>query len=176
MENSVLGQLAQCYRDDPEMREIADALTRSFSDLCAQLEDKLNNYETLYLDPNTCDPLWLDSIAFWCGWGEYWDSSWSVSAKRQLLTQTEFLWSNRGNKQAIALVFQIFGLDAKLEPASGFILSSTQFTGSLNADAFNYRIRIPSTYYEGSPERTLINRLVRLFLPCWLTLQYVVSS
>ncbi|NEP14533.1 MAG: hypothetical protein F6K14_30915 [Symploca sp. SIO2C1] len=168
--NKVLEKLPSCYRHDPEQSNIADALTRVSADAIASVEDKLKNYRAYYLDPATAKAEWLDEIARYHGWGNYWDSTWTEDIKRQLLINTEFIFANRGNKDAIAKLFDIFELDAVLQSTSGFILGVTLLSGTLSNSPYDYEISVPANYAPGTPERELILRLTKQFLPCWINL------
>jgi hypothetical protein len=167
--NFITQFLPNAYRQGNDQEEIAIALTQAVAEKIESLKTRLGNYYADYINPATCDPLFLDAIAESCGWGEVWDSSWSIAQKRQLLINTNFLWENRGNKSVLYFLFETFSLDAKLEPQSGFILNVTTFPGFLNADPFSYIVRVPATYSEGTPELRLVKRLIRDFMPCWVS-------
>lgn len=175
MSNSILNQLPQCYRRGGNQTLIADALTRSPSDTYDRLIETLRNYPSLYLDPATALPEWLDVLAYWGGWGDYWDGSWTVAQKRSLLTHNDYIWRNRGNREILPFLFGVFGLNASLKPLGGFILNSATLggTATLGTDPFNFAIAIPTIYGVGSPERRLISKLAKNFLPCWIGLSFV---
>lgn len=173
MNNLVVDILPQCYRENAEQKEIADALTRSVSITYETLNYYLDNYYNFYLNPETCLPQWLDILAHYSGWGAYWDSSWEILVKRILLINTDYIWRNRGNKIILPYLFNIFKLTVKFEPSNGFILSVSTLPELLLSDPFSYRVVIPQAYYVGSPQYILINRLIKQFLPCWVTVNIV---
>lgn len=172
MSTSILDLLPQCYRSLPEQKEIALALTHAIAELFDLQVFVLSSFEQDYLDPASCKEEWLDVLAYWGGWGQYWDARWAIAVKRDLLANTPYLWANRGNQEVLPLLFTIFNLDAYLKPDTGFILLQSFFPGNLNADPFSYKISVPSTYPEGSPEYNLIVKLIELFLPCWVEFQF----
>lgn len=173
MANKILEALPRCYQQGGDQEMIADALTRGIDELLSNWDLRLDNYYRERLDPSSADELWLDLLAAWSGWGNYWDSSWSVAIKRQLLTQTNYIWSNRGNKEILPFLFKVFGLNATLAPNSGWIVGTSTVPVTLAADPFSYVIQIPANYTTGSPEYVLIRKLVKQFLPCWIGLDFV---
>ncbi len=172
-DNQVLHQLPQCYRQRSESWEIADALTRAIAELFAEYSDLLANYERDYLNPDTCLESWLDTLAFWVGWGDYWDSTWSVPVKRKLIKDADYIWSNRGNREIMPYLFSVFGLDATLASSTGFILGRTTLPGVFGGGPFSYVIKVNANYTIGTNERSLIDKLVRLFLPCWCAYEVI---
>ncbi|MBW4636351.1 MAG: hypothetical protein KME30_32080 [Iphinoe sp. HA4291-MV1] len=170
--NQVLEALPNCYRQQDEQQEIVDALTSKIAELYALWDGYLDTYERDRLDPATCFESWLDTLAEWAGWGDYWDSSWSVAIKRKLIKNSDYIWANRGNREILPYLFGVFGLNARLEPDTGWMLGVATLPVSLGGDPFSYVIRLPTSYAVGTPEYTLVNRLVKNFLPCWISLQY----
>jgi phage tail P2-like protein len=172
MQNEVTQYLSACYRQGDEQEEIAIALTQGIADKYSQLQQILDTYEQDYLDPSSCKEDWLDVIAYWSGWGELWNSTWSSAIKRSLLKETEKIWSNRGNRDVLVILFSIFGLTVDLVPQTGFILNVTTFPGGLGVDPFAYVVKLPNTYTDGSPEFQTVKRLLKDFLPCWIEFSY----
>ncbi len=174
MQNEVTQHLPACYRQGDEQSEVAIALTQGIADKYTQLQSALSTYEQDYLSLESCKPEWLDVIAYWSGWDDLWDSTWTDTVKRSLLKQTEFIWSNRGNRDVLTKLFEIFGLTVELVPQTGFILGVTTFPGGLGVDPFAYGVKVPTTYVEGSPELRLVKRLLRDFLACWV--EFIIQS
>jgi phage tail-like protein len=172
MQNEVTQYLPACYRQGDEQENIALALTQGIAEKYVELSDRLLAYRQDYLDPETCHVEWLDEIARWSGWGDLWDSTWTVEVKRSLLKETEFIWSNRGNREVLTKLFSIFNLAVTLVPQTGFILNVTTFPGGLGIDPFSYVVRLPNTYVDGSPELQTVKRLLKDFLPCWIDFSY----
>ena len=169
----VIKYLANCYLTDATNKEISDALTRAVADELLYLQIELDNYSENYLDPLTAKPEFLDIIAVWNAWGNFWDNKWNDDVKRQLLTNSEFIWSNRGNKDVIEFLFKIFDLDAQLLPIGGWILNVTLLAAQLNNSPFSYQIQISKNYQENSNEYILIQKIIKHFLPCWIYLEIV---
>ncbi|NEO59166.1 MAG: hypothetical protein F6J98_01695 [Moorea sp. SIO4G2] len=166
----IIQQLPKAYRSDIEQAEIAEALTSAINTFLTNINEFLDNYESLFLDPYTCQPEWYDIIAEWTGWGELWSSTWPDEAKRCLLINTNKIWSNRGNIIGFTTVINCFRLQAELRQATGWILAETAFTGTeplLLVDPFAYIIRVPSNYTEGTVEYNLVQYTIDNFLPCW---------
>lgn len=173
--NLVTQTLPLVYQQDAEQLEIADALTQGIAEKYSYWIDIIANYETKFLDPETAEEEWLDTLSRWSGWGNYWDSSWSVEIKRKLLKNTDFIWRNRGNKELLPLLFNIFNLNAQLIPQSGIILGVSTLPGTFTNDPFSYQISVPSNYIPGSYEYILIQRLLKQFTPCWYQIDIVNS-
>lgn len=158
--------------DDKEQAEITNALTAEIAIKLQAQKDIVNNFRTLYLDAQTCLPEWLDTLASLLGWSTLWDSQWSVTVKRQLLANNDWLWSNRGTLRAIAKLFEIFELDAEISPISGFIAGTTQIPGQVGFDPFSYEIRANQDILEkGTPKNLQLNWVIDNFIPCWILLQ-----
>ncbi len=171
--NRIFDYLPQAYQNDPEQKQIVEALTIVLSDKLTELKEKLYIYELSYLNPNTAQAEWLDSIAYWHGWGDFWDSSWSDKIKRKLLTNSDFIWRNRGNRLILPFLFDIFELDARLEPETGFTLSSDLVPEFFTNEPFAYRITYNSNYTTSSKDYQLILNLSNFFLPCWISLRLI---
>lgn len=169
MTNVILNIMPGCFRQGDDQQIIADALTASASDLIVGWDAVLKNYVANYLAPATCKPEWLDYLSQTAGWGDIWDSSWSVQAKRSLLVNNDYIWRTRGSQLILPFLFSVFNLQASITPSTGFILNTTTLPGAMDADPFSYTITVSPSYVSGSPERSLIIRLVRHFLPCWIS-------
>lgn len=174
--NKILETLPNCYRNKGEQQEIADAITRGVDEYLGILDGYLDNFEGDRLDPQTCLESWLDLLAQWAGWGEYWDRGWTISQKRELLSNTDYIWGNRGNKEIMPYLFGVLGLNARLEPETGFILGVSPFPSPMGSDPFSYVLRLTNTYQPGTPEYLLVQRLAQIFLPCWVSLRIVYVS
>ena len=169
-ENVLLEILPQAYKEDAEMREITDSLTRGIVSTISRYQLLISSFEADYLDPRTAKIEFLDAIAYYVGFSNFWDVSWNESIKRQLLINVRYIFENRGNREVLSFLFSIFGLDARLVSTGGFILNKTLFPGSLLADPFSFFVLIPDTYAENSTEYQLTKKITDYFTPCWVEL------
>lgn len=169
---SVFDYLPQAYQEG-EQREIVEALTAAVVLKIDEIGRALDSYAVDYLNPETCKEEWLDLLAYWSGWGNIWDASWSVAAKRKLIKRSNEIWENRGNIKALEILFEIFELDVEISASSGFIAGVSVVPATLSASPFELIIKLPALYVLGSPEYALTSRILRFFLPCWVNLEII---
>ena len=104
----VMGQLPEKgYKDNP----VAGYLTAYVDETLSNWADLLQNLHTA-LDPATCDPSYLDYVAYLFGLsGEpYWDVKWSASVKRAMLDKQSYLRKYKGTLAVIETVLAIHGI------------------------------------------------------------------
>lgn len=147
-----------------------------YTEYCIKFDDwyfLIENYEINFLNPETCLPNWLDQLAYYHGWGDVWDSSWEEEVKRELIKNSDYIWRNRGNREILPYLFEIFGLEATLVPQTGIILGVSTIPDFFLSDPFSYIIEYNRNYTNNSPQYKIIVRLVRDFLPCWCSFRLI---
>lgn len=168
----IFDYLPKCYQASTDSKEIVEALTNAYIEKINSLNSELNDYYDSYLNPATCKEQWLDTIAYWSGWGKIWDASWEVAVKRKLLIQTNNIWENRGNLAGIEIIAKAFNYDINVAASSGFIAGVSLLPVPLSASPYDLEISLPQNY-QGTIKEKIIKRLLKYFLPCWVSLQIV---
>ncbi|WP_194026579.1 phage tail protein [Nodosilinea sp. LEGE 07298] len=154
----------------------ADWLTRPVDDLFIELRDKVDDLGR-QLNPLTCDAIWLDYIAGFCGFtGPYWDKNWAVQAKRTLLSNCfSLIWPLKGTSRALSFVLNAFDIKHIIQEGTSFIIGVDEVGDELGVVAWDYTILLPNDYYKTEKE-TLARRLDSLFGPCWCTKKIIFSN
>ena len=168
-----------CYKADEEGEfDIADARTRWKDATITEIQTTVGRFAVDYLDPDTAKPEALDWLAQVNGFtGRYWDYSWSVPIKRQLIRDSQwFLWQKRGTPECLNYLFGVFSLDAKTVTVGQWKLGVTPLAARLGGNPFDLKVELPPRYTPVTPEYTLINRLIRLYAPAWITVDFVYRA
>lgn len=103
----------------------------------------------------------------------FWSKSWTVAQKRMLLNNYAKIISERGNRDLVQWLLNVFEYDALLYQDSGWILDQTAFNVTFSGDIFDYKLRIAAKYSLGTPERTTINKIVDTFIPAFVNVQII---
>lgn len=164
-ERPIYSRLPECYKDN----NIADILTVFWDELLINLKDKIYDIPR-QLDPETCDPIWLDFLAPLCGFtGEYWDTKWDTQAKRTLLLNSySFIWKNKGTQEVLSFILNTLGIDHKIWTGQAFVLGVSKVSIDRLGDAvWEYKILLPSYYTSEGNEFKLARKINSLFGPLW---------
>lgn len=153
------------YQDN----EIVDAITLPYDLLLMEWKDLAQNFERDFLDPATCRVDALDWLAQLVGFtGEYWDPSWPVNIKRELIARShQFIWPNKGAKILLQWLLQLFSIQARIYLLGQFLVGYNKVGDALGGELLRYWILMPLTYRRESPEWELVERLDRLYMPCF---------
>ncbi|UKO99354.1 phage tail protein [Nostoc sp. UHCC 0870] len=159
----IYSRLPEIYKEN----KVADCLTIHFDELLTETKAKVDDIPR-QLNPQTCDPIWLDFLAPLCGFtGEYWDRGWTTLAKRRLLTYSyQYIWSNKGSQDTLSLVLNCFSIRHVILSEGDFILGTSQVGDILGSTPWEYTIYLPTAYI-GNYKVKLTEKLNRLFGPCW---------
>lgn len=145
----------------------ADWLTQFVDVLLVETKAKIDDLPR-QLNPDTCDPEWLDFLAGLCGLtGEYWDTAWPESIQRSLIRSAfPTLWANKGSKQVIEYLLNLFGIshDIWLGSAAYADIALADIA-TVGTPQWRYVIRLPLLYLRDSPEFKLAEKLNRLYGP-----------
>lgn len=144
----------------------ADWLTDFWDGLLVALKGKIDDLPR-QLNPDTCDPDWLDFLAPLCGFtGEYWDKAWSEDRKRSLLRNSyTLIWSNKGSEAVLSFLLDTFDINHEIWLGDSFLLGVTELPGTLGSPEWQYYILLPLQYLRESVEFRLVEKLNRLYGP-----------
>lgn len=118
------------------------------------------------LNPNTCDESFLDFLAILNGFtGEYWDTKWTTTQKRSILTEANWIWENKGSKMVLEYLFNVFAIESTIWEAAGFYAGVTLLPATIGEPDFRYMVTLPLKYLRNSPEFKLAEKLNNLFGP-----------
>lgn len=171
MANIILNYLPQVYQEDYDQREIVNALTLNSSNYFLYLNDILDDYYNLFINPESCLEEWLDINAYYSGFGKLWDASWDTNIKRVLLKNSDFILQNRGNYNVLEFLFNTFNLNAKLIPDDGVILDVSILPDSFSSEPFSYTLHIPNSYGSSTPEYKLVQTILKNFVACYIRIE-----
>ena len=141
---------------------------------CTYLDLSLSQFISDYLTIATATTDGLDFQAQLNGLLDFfWSKSWNVEIKRTLIMNYRKILTERGNRDLVSWLFTVFSLNATLSISGGWIIGVTVFTQTFSGSVFNYQLKISQTYLSGTPERTILDLIVREFVPDFITLTYI---
>ncbi len=148
---------------------IARWLTEPWDGLLIEVKTKTENVYATHLNPLTAQPENLDWLAQLCGFtGEYWDVSWSVAVKRQLIAQSLVdIWENKGSRVLLEWLIQLFGLQARIYLLGEFLADINKAGDVLGGEALHYWLLVKLNYLRTSDEWKLLEKLNRLYSPVY---------
>lgn len=173
---NIFDYLPYIYSTDANNKLIVTALTIAYTNKINEILSIIEVYQTKYLEPLTCEEEWLDKIAYWGGWGDIWDGSWEVSAKRKLLSNTQKIWEERGSIVGLERVLEAFDINALISSSQGFLVGVSQLPSLLSSSPFDIVITLQNIYSEADTGFKILKHLVKYFLPCWVEVSYVFDS
>jgi P2-related tail formation protein len=145
----------------PEWAGILAQWDATIADIQLQLNP--TKFAVDYLTPATALESALDWRADISLWRGLWQMAWDVDTKRLLLAEQVALFQNRYSLVTLQRLFQIFKLDAIVEPISGFRLGVDTTPATLGVSLQSYRVSVPSFYRVGSLERQRVEELLKTF-------------
>ncbi|AFY49020.1 Phage tail protein (Tail_P2_I) [Nostoc sp. PCC 7524] len=160
----IFSRLPEVYQENA----IANYLTAFWDELLVNNKARIDDLPR-QLNPLTCDANWLDFLAPLCGFtGEYWDRKWQDNFKRNLIASSyQRIWSNKGSRECLSTVLICFKIPHNIATMGDFILGQSKLgVDPLGSLAFKYIIYLRSSY-QGTPEVKLVEKLNKLFGPCW---------
>lgn len=161
----ILSRMPNIYIEN----EVTDYLTAYWDDLLIENKAKLDDLPR-QLDPTLCDVNWLDYLAPLCGFtGEYWDASWPVSGKRQLLANSyTFIWPNKGSRLVLSFVLNALGVNHRITTGQNWIIGKSQLgVDTLGSSPWEYQIKLPTYYKLNGQEFKLATKINKLYGPLW---------
>jgi phage tail P2-like protein len=152
--------------------QVADWITDPYDRILVELQQAILNFPRDFIDPDTARSDALDWLAMLCGyWPSYWDTEWSDRIKRELIKNHQFLWNYKGTQQELLYLLELFQLDATIEIQGAWRVGTTAIGGAIGGELLSYSILVNSVgkafYLRTSVKWRLIERLNRLFMPCW---------
>lgn len=151
---------------------IADWITDPYDRILIELQQAILNFPRDFIDPDTARSDALDWLAMLSGyWPTHWDTEWSDRIKREIIKNHQFIWSYKGTQQELEYLFQLFGLDVTIEIQGAWRIGKTAIGNAIGGQLLSYSLLVNSTgkafYLRTSVQWKLIERLNRLFMPCW---------
>jgi Phage tail protein (Tail_P2_I) len=154
-------------RDDPEELPIAKWLTDFWDALLVAKKAQLDDIKNRQMNPLECDPEWLDLLAVMAGFtGEYWDKSWPVEVKRQLVFHAfTLIWANKGSEAVLRFLLDTFGINYDIWMGDQFLAGIDGAGSEVGAPQWRYVIRVGLEYLRNSDQFKLAEKLNRLYGP-----------
>jgi phage tail P2-like protein len=156
------GNLPEVYREN----EVSGWLSTPWDRFLFSLKTKIDTVAQRQLNPETCDESWLDYLAALSGFtGEYWNSTWDVSIKRELIKNgLSYLWPRRGTREFLVYILELFfGNRFDVWTESEFRADVTVLPGDLGEPEYRYFIRLPIDFAKTSAEFKLARQINRLY-------------
>jgi Phage tail protein (Tail_P2_I) len=160
-----LPEESEAYQQNP----LVDAITTPYDAILMEYKGLVENFERDFLDPDTARVDALDWLAQLCGFtGEYWDSSWTVAQKRELIKRSHsFIWANKGSQVLLEYLLDVFSINARIYLLGQFLADINKIGDLLGGDLMRYYVMMPLEYLRTSREWELVERLNRLYMPCF---------
>jgi phage tail P2-like protein len=153
--------------------EIADWITAAYDAVLIELKQAILNFPRDFIDPETCRSDALDWLAQLMGYtGDYWDTTWNDEIKRQLIKEAQtVVWRYKGSYYLLDYLFQIFGLNVQIKLQGQWTIGLSKVGDAIGGPLMLYSLVIGDNdtprYVRASQEWRLIERLNRLYMPCW---------
>ena len=156
--------------------EIVDAITTPWDEQIVDIKNTLLNFNGDFINPETARVDTLDWLAQLSGFtGEYWDKNWDTSIKRELIKNSHTkIWTHKGTVILLQYLLDLFGLDAEVYAENVWFIGITAIDSPVGGRNLYYAIKlfVPGEenrqfYTRNSKEWKLIERLNRLYMPCW---------
>lgn len=158
------------YRDDPIFQAI-----HAYPDIAADKLDKKLEALRNFLDAELTTEAGLQFIAVEIlnlkDW--FWDESWTTDWKRKTIANYPILVRKRGNKSLLPWMFSLYGLTVQVTSSQGWILDSSVFPMSFTTPWNDYHLVLPTNYLIGTPERNMIELIVKWFVPDIIEVSYL---
>lgn len=155
--------LPEVYHENP----IADWLTDYPDQVLQGLKVMATEVAPLQVNPDTCEPEWLDLLSSLCGWYGYWDVSWPEASKRRLIKESyTTVWPNYGTAETLSFVLTALGVTHLIQQGESFIIGRNVVGDPLGAIAWTYDIILPTALFD-TKEYNLTVRINELFGPCF---------
>lgn len=160
-----LPEESEQYQHNP----LVDAITTPYDAILMQWKGLVENFERDFLDPDTCRVDALDWLAQLCGFtGEYWDPIWAEAQKRELIRRSHtFIWANKGSQVLLEYLLDVFNINARVYMLGQFLADVNKAGDPVGGELLRYWILMPIEYLRTSKEWALVERLDRLYMPCF---------
>jgi aminopeptidase-like protein len=160
----------QVASDDPELDPVADWLTLPVDEYLMAIKEAVDTFYTDYLDPATARAENLDWLAQLCGFtGEYWETSWTQTQKRSLITNAfTFIWESKGTRAVLEYLLLIFDIQGKIYLLGEFLAGRNVAGDALGGDSLEYFLLLPLSYLRTSYQWRLAAKFNRLYGPVYV--------
>lgn len=158
---------------DPDAPPVADWITAAYDSVLIELQQAILNFPRDYIDPTTARPDALDWLAQLSGYtGEYWDATWPVAIKRQLITDAQaIVWRYKGTLYLLQYLLDLFSLSARPRLRGQWRIGVSKIGDPIGGGLLIYSIILGSATDPGYPRASdawrLIERFNRLYMPAW---------
>jgi hypothetical protein len=145
-------------------------LTAAWDGLLMDTKVAIEGIPANMLDPATAKPEFLDWLAQLCGFtGDYWDTTWSVPVKRQLIARSlDYIWENKGTRELLEWLFTLFDLQVQVYLIGDFLAGVNAAGDPVSGGRdFEYFLLVSLAYLPPSPYWSLVERLNRLYAPVY---------
>lgn len=153
--------------------EAADWITAAYDAMLMELKGAIENFPVDFIDPDTCRVDALDWLAQLMGYtGEYWDTQWPESTKRELIRNAQqIVWRYKGTLYLMQYLIDLFEIEAQIKLQGQWEVGITAIGSAIGGPLMLYSFSVGNdsnpTYSRTSPEWRLLERLRRLYMPCW---------
>lgn len=156
--------------------EIVDAITIPWDETIVEIKNKLLSFNDDFINPETAREDVLDWLGQLCGFtGEYWDKTWDTNIKRELIKNSHTkIWPYRGTVLLLQYLLDLFGIDAVVYVENVWFIGITAIGSPIGGRTLYYAIKLfvhetrdKQFYLRNSPEWKFIDKLNRLYMPCW---------
>jgi phage tail P2-like protein len=153
--------------------EAADWITAAYDAVLIELQQAILNFPRDFIDPDTARSDALDWLAQLMGYtGDYWDTTWNDAIKRQLIKDAQpIVWRYKGSYYLLEYLFELFGLEVQIKLQGQWTIGVSKVGDAIGGPLMVYSLVIGDEtnpgYIRASQEWRLIERLNRLYMPCW---------
>jgi phage tail P2-like protein len=153
--------------------EVVDQITSAYDLVLIEIQQAILNFPRDFIDPDTCRADALDWLGQLSGYtGEYWDSAWSEAVKRQLIKDAQpVVWRYKGSFYLLDYLFDSFSLSVRIRLRGQWRIGVSKVGDPIGGGLLVYSLVLGSATDPGYPRNSeqwrLIERLNRLYMPCW---------
>ena len=155
--------------------EVVDQITSAYDQVLMESKEAIANFPQNYIDPDTCRSDALDWLAQLMGYtGEYWDAGWDEAVKRELIREAQkIVWYYKGTQYLLQWLLDLFGLSqyVQIKPLGAWQVGITPIGSAIGGPLLIYSLSVGNDstpgYVKGSAQWRLVERLNRLYMPCW---------
>ncbi|HEY9750356.1 MAG TPA: phage tail protein I [Allocoleopsis sp.] len=162
--------------------EVVDWIVSAYDAVLVEIQQNIIHFPENFIDPQTCRVDALDWLAQLHGFtDEYWDAMWPENIKRQLLSDSATkIHPHKGTFYLLDYLLTLFNLKARVKIAGAWRIGVTPIGSPIGGQLLKYSIVVGGEddpgYIRGSDEWRLLDRLNRLYMPCWCSPSHLGSS
>lgn len=152
---------------------VADWIVGAYDEVLIEIQQAILNFERDFIVPETARSDALDWLAQLMGYtGEYWDTQWSDTVKRRLIADAQtVVWRYKGTFYLLQYLIGVFELESRIKLRLQWRIGTSKIGDAIGGGLLVYALILGSNttpgYVRDSSEWRLLERLNRLFMPCW---------